>query len=141
MKAFFILLFVVSISLSFTSAQIITIAEAIEDLNGDYIPDRLGDTVTVEGVVFTPRFHNVANQYFIDDGTAGINVYMPAPPTFNWNLGDELQITGEIDQYYGLTEIIALDSSSWVLISTGNPTPDPIVLTIAQYFSDPEAYE
>ena len=51
MKAFLILLFVISNSLSSTSAQIITIAEAIEDLNGDFIPDRLGDTVTVQGVI------------------------------------------------------------------------------------------
>ena len=26
-------------------------------------------------------------------------------------------------------------------MSTGNPTPDPVVLTIAQYLLDPEAYE
>ncbi len=141
MKLFFTLLFTIFILFASAYAQIITIAEAREDLNGDFIPDRLGDTVTVQGVVFTPRFHNVANQYFIDDGTAGINAYMPAPPTFNWNLGDELQLTGTIDQYFGLTEIVALDSSSWVLISTGNPIPDPVVLTIAQFLSDPETYE
>lgn len=141
MKLFFTLLFVISVTLSFTSAQIITIAEAREDLNGDFIPDRLGDTVTVQGVVFTPRFHTEHNTYYIDDGTAGINVFMYAPPTFNWNLGDELQLTGKVDQYYGSTEIEALDSSSWVLISTGNPIPNPVVLTIAQYLNDPETYE
>jgi hypothetical protein len=141
MKSLIIVLLIIPIFFTPTSAQVITIAEAMEDLNGDFIPDRLGDTVTVQGVVFTPRFHNVANQYFIDDGTAGINIYMPGPPTFNWNLGDKLQINGEVVQYFGLTEIIALDSSSWVLNSTGNPTPEPIVLSVAQYLTKTEAYE
>jgi hypothetical protein len=40
---------------------LITIAEAIEDLNLDLIPDRLGQTVMVEGVVFSPNYQSSNN--------------------------------------------------------------------------------
>ena len=123
------------------SGGTLTIAEAIEDLNGDFVPDRLGDIVTVQGVVFSPNFQSSNNSFYIDDGTAGTDIFMFGPPVFNWAMGDELEITGEVAQFNGMTEIIPADSSGWVLVSTGNPTPDPIVLTLAQYIADPEAYE
>jgi hypothetical protein len=40
-----------------------------------------------------------------------------------------------------MTEIIPTDSTGWVFQSSGNPTPDPIVLTLAQYKANPEMYE
>ncbi len=119
----------------------LTIAEAIEDLDGDFVPDRLGQTVTVQGVVFSPNFQSTNNSFYIDDGTAGTDIFMFGPPVFTWAMGDELEITGEVAQFNGMTEIIPADSSGWVLVSTGNATPDPIVLTLAQYKADPEAYE
>jgi len=120
---------------------VITIAEAIEDLNMDFIPDRLGQTVTVEGVVFSPNFQSANNEYFISDGTAGTDIFMYGPPVLTWNFGDMLQITGEVSQYNGKTEIIPADSSGWVFQSAGNPTPNPIVITLAQYKANSEMYE
>lgn len=140
MNPFFTLLFTILISFSYSFSQVITIAEAREDLNGDFIPDRLGDTVTVQGVVFTPNFRDDHNHYYIDDGTAGIHVFAFGS-LLGWDLGDETQLVGVVMQYRGATEIVALDSLSWILMTAGNPTPDPIVLTIAQYLSDPETYE
>ena len=120
---------------------LITIAEAIEDLNLDLIPDRLGQTVMVEGVVFSPNYQSSNNSFYIDDGTAGTDIFTFGSPIFTWAMGDMLQITGEVTQYNGMTEIVPPDSSGWVFLSAGNPTPDPIVLTLAQYIADPEAYE
>ncbi|MCW9066440.1 MAG: T9SS type A sorting domain-containing protein [Ignavibacteriaceae bacterium] len=122
---------------------VITIAEAIEDLDMDFIPDRLGQTVTVEGVVFSPNYQtgNGNNSFYIDDGTAGTDIFMYGPPLFNWAYGDMLQITGEVSQYNGMTEIIPADSSGWVFQSAGNPTPNPIVITLAQYKANSEMYE
>ena len=119
----------------------ITIAQAIEDLDNDFVPDRLGQTVTVEGVVFSPNYQTTNNSFYISDGTAGTDIFMYSPPLFTWNMGDLLTITGEVSQYNGMTEIIPADSSGWVFQSSGNPTPDPIVLTLAQYKADPEMYE
>ena len=137
----------------------ITIAEAIEDLDGDFVPDKLGQTVTVEGVVFSPNFQSSNNSFYIWDEVAGpgpetfgannfggaisrgTDIFMFGPPVFNWAMGDLLQITGEVAQFNGMTEIIPADSSGWVLVSSGNPTPNLIELTLAQYKADPEAYE
>ena len=123
------------------AAVTISIAEAIEDLNMDFIPDRLGQTVTVEGVVFSPNFQTTNNSYYISDGTAGTDIFMYSPPLFNWAMGDMLQITGVVDQYNGMTEIIPVDSTGWVFQSAGNPTPNPIVITLAQYKANSELYE
>jgi hypothetical protein len=120
---------------------VITIDEAREDLNGDYIPDRLGDTVTVQGVIYTPNFAPEHNHYYIDDGTAGIHLFLPGPHQLGWELGDETQITGEVFHLLGATEIVTFDSLSWFLISAGNPTPNPVSLTVGEYLTDPESYE
>jgi len=119
----------------------ITIAEAIEDLNMDYVPDRLGQTVTVEGVVFSPNYQTTNNSFYIHDGTAGTDIFMYGPPLFTWAYGDMLTITGEVSQYNGMTEIIPADSTGWVFQSSGHPTPNPIVLTLADYKANPEMYE
>ncbi|MCH8035101.1 MAG: T9SS type A sorting domain-containing protein, partial [Bacteroidetes bacterium] len=127
----------------------VSIAYAIEDLDGDFIPDHLGETVTVEGVVFSPNFQTSNNSFYIWDevttsssgASRGTDIFMFGPPVFDWQPGDLLQITGEVDQFNGMTEIIPADSSGWVLVSSGNPTPDLIELTLAQYKADPEAYE
>ncbi len=120
---------------------VIPISQAIEDLNNDFIPDHLGETVTIQGVVFSPNYQTSNNSFYISDGTAGTDIFSYAPPLFTWNMGDMLEITGEVNQYNGMTEIIPADSTGWVFISSGNPTPDPIVLTLAQYKADPELYE
>lgn len=141
MRSLFTFLLVIFTSFSFSFPQIISISEAREDLNGDYIPDRAGDTVTVMGVVFTPNFAPGLNHYYIDDGTAGIHAFAPGPHQCNWDLGDKTQITGVVTSFNGCTEIIALDSLSWELMSVGNTLPDPVPLTIGQYLSYPETYE
>ncbi|HEX7358558.1 MAG TPA: T9SS type A sorting domain-containing protein, partial [Ignavibacteriaceae bacterium] len=124
-----------------SSSSLITIAQAIEDLNNDFVPDRLGDTVTVQGVVFSPNYQTTNNSFYIYDGTAGTDIFMYSPPLYHWNMGDELNITGVVTQYNGMTEIVVSDSTGWVLMSTGNPTPDPIVITLAQFKANSELYE
>jgi hypothetical protein len=135
------LIFLLLLSAQSLFSQPITIAEAIEDLDMDFIPDRLGDTVTVQGVIFSPNFQTTNNSFYLHDGTAGTDIFMFGPPVFTWNFGDSLTITGEVTQFNGMTEIEALDSASWVLNSSGNPTPDPMVITLAQYNANPEMYE
>jgi hypothetical protein len=141
MKNLFVLLFVIITPLSFSYAQVITIAEAIEDLNGDLIPDRLGQIVTIQGVVYSPNYQSIHSSYYIDDGTAGTNIFMYGPYVFYWSLGDLLQITGSVYQYNGITEIIPADTSGWVFLSSGNPLPIPTVLTLSEYFVNPETFE
>ncbi len=119
----------------------IPISQAIEDLNNDFIPDHLGDTVTVQGVVFSPNYQTSNNSFYISDGTAGTDMFAYGPPVFTWNMGDMIEATGVVTQYNGMSEIVLLDTASWSLISTGNPTPNPTVLTLAQFKANAEMYE
>lgn len=112
-----------------------------EDLNNDFIPDHLGETFTIQGIVISPNYQTANISYFVDDGTGGIDLFHAGSTNPVLNLGDEVSITGEVSQYNGLTEIIPASEADIQVISTGNPVPAPIVLTIGQYLSNGEAYE
>jgi hypothetical protein len=112
-----------------------------EDLNNDFIPDHLGETFTIQAVVISPNFQTVNISYFVDDGTGGIDIYHGGSTNPVLNLGDEVMVTGVVQQFNGVTELVPASETDIQVISTGNPVPDPIVLTLAQYFADPEAYE
>ncbi|MCG6914295.1 hypothetical protein LJE86_10305, partial [bacterium BMS3Abin03] len=96
-----------------TAPPLLTIAEAIEDLNSDYVPDREGDTVMVSGVITSPNYQTSHNSFYLQDATAGVNVFMYGPPVFTWALGDSLTVIGTVAQYNGMTEINPLDSTYW----------------------------
>jgi hypothetical protein len=121
--------------------MLIAIAVAIEDLDNDFVPDRLGDTVTVQGVVFSPNYQTANNSYYIYDGTAGTDIFMFGPPLYSWNMGDELNITGVVTQFNGMSEIVPTDTSGWIFVSSGNPTPNPAIITLAQFKANAELYE
>jgi DNA/RNA endonuclease YhcR with UshA esterase domain len=117
------------------------ISTAVEDLNNDFVPDNLGDTLTVQGVVISPNYQTNNISYFIDDGTAGIDLFHSGSTTPVLNLGDEVTVTGVISQYNGLNEIIPAAESDITVVSSGNPVPSPMVVTISQYLSNAEFYE
>ena len=123
--------------------NIITIAEAREDLNNDFIPDRLGDTVTVAGTVSSINYNTGNFNYVLHDGTAGITTIKFGFAGPEYDMGDVLQVTGEIGQYNGLTQIEPLGdgSSSVVFQGTGGPLPDFTILTISQFLANAEMYE
>lgn len=123
------------------SATSLTLAEAREDLNSDGIPDRLNDTVMVTGVVISPNYQTTQSSYYIWDGTAGINQYIPGTTDPILNLGDSVVCIGYINQYRGLTEIQLFGSEYIEVVSSGNSVPEPTILTLAQYKANPEAYE
>jgi hypothetical protein len=90
------------------SAQVLTVAEARLDSNGDGIPDRLGEIVTIQAIATCEGtlFSESGLSFYVQDETAGINVYAyesASPGTID--AGDEWMITGEIMQYNGLVEI------------------------------------
>lgn len=92
-------------------------------------PYQLGAEVTVTGVVTWNRSSTQTN-VFVQDETAGINIFsfdtlsMPLVP------GDSITVTGTILQFRGLTEI----SPEFALLqrhASGRPIPEPMVLTCA----------
>ncbi len=42
----------------------------------DFIPDHLGDTVRVRGVITSPNFQTSNNSFYLSDGTAGTDILL-----------------------------------------------------------------
>ncbi len=121
----------------------LTIAQAKVESNG-YTPDllALGDTVMVFGVVTSPNLGATYTSYYIQDSTAGINVYKGGTP-MSFSVGDSVFVIGKILQNKGLTEIspLAADSAHFGLIKHGAVMPKPKVLSIHEYLAHAETYE
>jgi hypothetical protein len=120
----------------FAGAQVLTIAEARVDNDGDGIPDLLGETVTIRGIATceTTLFSTSGVSFYVQDATAGINVYAVEAPG-NLAPGEEWEITGEIKAYNGLTEISPASLDDYVYI--GNPgMPDPLQMVRNQAISE-----
>jgi hypothetical protein len=114
------------------------INQAVVDANKDYIPDNLGDTLTIIGIVNSVNFQGGANlQYIIQDDSAGIMVFKFGAPTDTLHIGDQIVVKGVITQYRGTTEITP---DTLYVINTGMPVKT-LSLTIPQFKANPEAYE
>jgi hypothetical protein len=119
----------------------LTIAQARQDLDNNFIPDRLNDTVTVEGINLGPNFQTTHHSYYFWDGTAGITEYLAGTTTPVIALGDKYIITGKIGQFNGLTQLQPLNAASLVFISDSNEIPAPTVMSLAHYKANAEMYE
>jgi hypothetical protein len=121
----------------------ITIAEARIDANIDYVPDLLGQTVTIIGTVTTPTFGSSTqfNRY-MEDGTAGVDVFMSGltAPVVSYDVKERLYVTGEVQQYNGLTEIVPATMVAVVPIGPVYRVT-PTVVTVDQLLANGEAYE
>jgi len=116
------------------------------DANGDFIPDRLGDTVTVVGIVNGMNLTASANRfsYTIQDDGAGIVITKGSQTGGGpvYQVGDRLAATGRVTQFNGTAQIDVFGdlATNVILIDQGNPVV-PIELTIRQRLADPELYE
>ncbi|MCK4314254.1 MAG: hypothetical protein KAX24_00650, partial [Anaerolineae bacterium] len=82
----------------------------------------VGQTVTTQGIV-TAFFYDGGNRYtFIQDGTGPWRGLVLYKPNGYVNVGDLLEVTGTVSEYYGLTEIAYGDAT---VLSSGNPLPAP----------------
>ncbi len=92
----------------------------------------VGTVVTIEGIVTAEPYAFHAEDdlqfYFIQDAQAalsGIKVYDPGRAVAE---GDEVRLTGTVEEYYGMTEILDVDSATFEILSSGNIMA-PIVVT------------
>ena len=102
------------------------------DANGrPAAPYAIGKVVTVEGVVTVPSglFSTSNFDIFIQDSTAGINVFTSRAGMPAVALGDLVRVTGAVAHYNGLTEI--KDPSDVVIVAKSQPQPEPRLLTCA----------
>ncbi|MBS1262253.1 MAG: hypothetical protein MAG453_01596 [Calditrichaeota bacterium] len=93
-----------------------------------------GDLVIVTGIV--TQGHGTVHTSYVDvyvqdESGYGIMVYDGDPALGEGlDLGDEVEITGEISQYFDTTELINWTFSE---ISTGNDLPAPITFTTGEF--------
>jgi len=105
------------------------VAAVRADADGDRVPDRVGDTVTVAGRMTAGRGRlavPVPDLAVLQDSTAGIHVLMPDGPPVE--RGDSLQVRGIVDHAYGLTRLEALDAR---VVGAEARTPGPLPLTVS----------
>ncbi len=94
------------------------IAEARIDANGDFVADTKGSTVTLVGTVTSPNYRPGGLQYYMQDATGGINIFASSV-VYDLRVGDVIKITGKIDQYNGLVEIVPAAAADIVTLSRG----------------------
>ncbi|MBI5710416.1 MAG: lamin tail domain-containing protein [Candidatus Eisenbacteria bacterium] len=101
----------------------------VNDANGvQTSPYGVGAEATVTGIV-TANMSDVRTDVYVQDGTAGIDLYSPSVPIV-FAPGDSITVTGSILQFRGLAEIQP-DFSLLTVHATGRPVPDPMVVTCA----------
>jgi DNA/RNA endonuclease YhcR with UshA esterase domain len=108
-------------------SNLMTIADAFVDTVAPITePDRLGQVVTVTGIVTVPSgvLSATRTDIYIQDRTAGVDVF-----DFDYRelkLGDSLVVTGTVDIYNGKPE---LTSPQIVIADSNHPVPAPTPTT------------
>ena len=105
------------------------IADVRIDEDGDWVPDRMGDTVTVAGRATAGQGRlpvPVPEIAAIQDSTAGIHVLLTGGSGVE--RGDSVHIRGIIDQAYGLTQLQGLDCQ---ILDVPPRVPRPLPLTVS----------
>ncbi|MRH44213.1 hypothetical protein GH741_16340 [Aquibacillus halophilus] len=91
-----------------------------------------GQTVTVEGLVLSGNLHTSQLSNYIQDDTAGINLFNFDASIFTeLEEGDKVKVTGKITVYNDLTEIVPSSSEDLEVISKDNALPEPVEISIA----------
>jgi signal transduction histidine kinase/DNA-binding response OmpR family regulator len=90
----------------------LSVAEAVYDGNGDFVPDRAGALVQLTGVITSdPRtIGQSATVTSLQDGTAGVWVFAERPGELvgKAGRGDLVEVTGKISVYHGRMQIQAI---------------------------------
>ncbi|MBT3754932.1 MAG: hypothetical protein HOK80_02060 [Candidatus Cloacimonetes bacterium] len=91
-----------------------------------------GEEVTVTGVITGLKFSGYKDNFYIEmvDGGewSGLYIHMAGDTTLV--VGDEVEVTGTVKEYYGFTEISGYDDTfiSVTLLSSGNDIPAPMIV-------------
>ncbi len=133
-----VLLFIVICNI-FISLSALTIYDIqyTEEPSGDSPYN--GQTVTVVGIITATGYETSGNtRFFISDpeGGAWRGIYVYEYDT-GLSVGDEVQVTGEVSEYYGFTEIGYADVT---VLSSGNSVPAPVQITTNELATE-EMYE
>ena len=119
------------------------ISHAIVDADNNFVPDSIGKTATIVGVVNSANFQGIdGTQYTLQDGTGGIQLFKNNETGPMLKLGDAVAVTGTIAYERGTTQIIpaSLNSDDLIIIDA-NQALTVTILTVQQYLDNAEKYE
>ncbi|WNF22693.1 DUF4350 domain-containing protein [Mesobacillus jeotgali] len=120
-----------SVSVSVTKADTSTTTplSEVKQTDDKGILKNLNQFFTVEGIVTVDNgvMGTQKNNFYIQDETAGINIFGYLDTGLTIKSGDKLKVTGKLIQYKGLSE---LDATAITKISEGNELPQPKDVTI-----------
>lgn len=110
-----------SITLSrYYHPPVLSIAQAREDDNADGVPDRLDQTVTVEGVVSTQNYgRRGLTDFYLQDENSGLHASSQAMAV-SLQPGQRVFISGRVDTLDGLTDLV-LTPGSVQIVATDAP--------------------
>lgn len=127
---------------SITEASGQSITHSIAEVQGElFSSPLLGQSVTTTGIVSA---NNVTSStsgvigYFLQDGSGPWNGVFVFDNTQAPNIGDEVIIEAEVQEYFDVTELGNV--SYFEVVSSGNNVPAPAVVTTEELASS-EAYE
>ncbi len=133
---------------SISAQQVVTIRDIqyTTDPTGD--SPLVGQTVTFTGIVTATasQYPPFDNGFLVQDSSGpwhGIYVYLRPPLTLNVSVGDSVRVTGEVSEYYGLTEVTATSENDVTILASGRQIPAPVSVTTSEIAdtSSTEPYE
>jgi|TARA_R100000005_G_C4994487_1_gene201477 uncharacterized protein YdeI (BOF family) len=94
-----------------------------------------GTVVTVKGIAITPSLESDSRtSFYIQDGGVGLNIFDFGTPAKVITAGDSVEVTGELDTFNGLREIVVSDVTTDItLINSGNELPAPRVISYEEF--------
>lgn len=94
---------------------VLSIAQAREDDNADGVPDRLGQSVTVEGVVSTQNYgRRGLTDFYLQDDHSGLHASSRALAV-SLQPGQRVFVSGRIDTLNGLTDLVLMPGSVQII--------------------------
>ncbi len=116
---------------AFQDSALVTVIPITELSIAEARAKAIGDYVTVTGVV---TYKDGSNNY-IQDETAAIDLYKYG---LSLNVGDEVKVTGALQAFNGLLEVVPDATTDVEVISSNNALPAPKLITIADISDDVE---
>jgi len=137
----------VAVLLAGSPALAVTICD-VQEYDDNGLSPLAGQNVTVKGAVTLPPgyIQPVFTSMYIEDDGCGINVFCYDPLPIELVLGDSVQVSGQVTEYISsstgagaTTEIVCDAVGDIVLLSTGNPEPEPAYFSLQE--AGQERYE
>ena len=97
------------------------IAYTFRDIDSNYVPDDIGNNVTLTGVITAPPGIFSNSEAYLQDYTGGVCLFGDYPITLDF--GDSITVAGTVDQYRGKNE---LTNFTYSLVAHDATVPEPI---------------